>query len=234
MIRIDLGKASRKQGEAIRKVATQLKLQQPYDELLSKFDNDVSRMVAFLVSIAVAILPYLFVTEYSRVVTKNFEAKMRNVDKEIAAVEVEIQGLLPFKKELESYEAQRAQVNQRLSVIQSLIDTRGTPVTTLDAIGQALPEGVWLENVSFESGGAQGKIIVAGKAISNEDISDFVDRLSQSAYLKGVRITSVEAATFNGFEIKNFGIDLEASSQAVQAPGAGTIVTPVREIGGKK
>lgn len=213
MIRIDLGKDSKKQGEAIRRVAVQLKLQQPYDELLAKFDNDVGRLITFFVALAVAILPYLVIGEYQRVVTRNFERKMQAADKEIVVVDNEIQSLMPFKQELESYEAQRAQVSKRLEIVRRLIDQRGTPVSTLDAVGQALPEAVWLESMGFEgSDKAAEKMSLMGKSLSNEDISDFVDRLSQSSFLKNVRINAVEASQAQGLEIKSFSLDLEANS----------------------
>lgn len=226
MIRIDLGKDSKKQGEAIRKVATQLKLQQPYDELLAKFDNDINRLIAFVVAIALAIIPYLFVGEYQRVVKRNYEAKIKGIDKELAVVETEIQSLMPYKAELDSYESQKAQVSQRLGVIRQLLDSRGTPVVTFDAIGQALPEGVWLESVSFDAPEkATEKISLQGRALSNEDISDFADRLAQSTYLKNVKILSVESGVHHSLEVRLFSIDLEASPPVPSA-------LPSRELGG--
>ncbi len=212
MIRIDLGRDSKKSGEKIRKVAAQLKLEQPYNELLAKFDNDVNRLVAFVVSIGVAVLPYLFAVEYERVVTASYERQYRAADKELKVLEAEVASLMPFKQELDSYEAQKAQVSQRLAVIRSLVDTRGTPVTTLDAVAQALPEGVWLESLSFDSSDKMlDKVALEGRSLSNEDISDFVDRLSTSSYLKNVRIRSVESTGDPALGIKNFGIDLDGS-----------------------
>lgn len=224
MIRIDLGRDSKKQGERIRKVATQLKLQQPYEELLAKFDGDVGRLVAFFLSIAVAILPYLFIGEYERVITRSYEKKIRAVEKEIAIVETEVTSLQPYKQELESYESQKNQVSQRLSVIRQLIDSRGTPVISMDAVTQAMPEGVWLESVNFDASDKMEKITVAGKALSNEDISDFVDRLAQSSYLKNVRINVVESALASSTEVRTFTLDLEATPYVAAA----------REVGGSR
>ncbi len=225
MIRIDLGKGSRKQGEGMRKVASQLKLQQPYEELLSKFDNDASRLVAFLAALGVAVLPYLFVGEYKRVVTNGYERKVIALDKEIAVIDTEIQSLTPFKQELESYETQKRQVSQRLDVIHRLVDGRSTPVIALDAVAQNLPEGAWLEAIVFDGLDKTGeKVNLAGRAINNEDISDYIDRLSQSSYLRAVKLNSVEAGQNTGQDVRVFSIDLEASS----APGA---VRAAREVG---
>ncbi len=219
MIRIDLGKGSKKQGETMRRIATTLKLQQPYDELLAKFDNDVSRLIAFFISIAVAVLPYLIVGEYERVVTRNFQRKMTEIDKEVAVVKAEIQDLTPFKQELESYEAQKKQVSSRLEVVRRLVDQRSTPVATLDSVSQSLPEAVWIESLSFEgSDGAAKKLSVRGRSLSNEDISDYVDRLSQSSYLKNVRINGVEAGQMLGQDIKSFNLDLEANTLSNTEP----------------
>jgi Tfp pilus assembly protein PilN len=227
VIRIDLGKGSRKQGEGMRKVASQLKLQQPYEELLAKFDNDASRLVAFFAAIGVAVLPYLFMGEYKRVVTNGYERKIVALDKELAVIGNEIQSLTPFKQELESYETQKRQVSQRLEVIHRLIDGRGTPVATLDAVGQTMPDGCWLEAIVYEGiDKVAEKVNLAGRAMSNEEISDFIDRLSQSSYLKSVKLNSVEAGQSSGQDVRVFSIDLEANSQPEAVPA-------VRQIGSK-
>ncbi len=222
MIRIDLGRDSKKQGEKIRKVAARLKLQQPFEDLLAKFDGDVGRLITFFISLAVAILPYLFVGEYERVVVHSYEKKIRGIEKEIAVVATEIQSLQPYKLELESYETQKAQVNQRLAVIRQLIDSRGTPVISMDAVTQSLPEGVWLETIGFDAHAGTEKITLAGKALSNEDISDFVDRLSQSSHLRNVRINVVESAVSAKTDVRSFTIDLEAMPYTALARDVGS------------
>lgn len=221
MIRIDLGKSDRKQGQGLRKLAVQLKLEQPYDQLLKRFDNDFSRMVAFLVAVAVSVLPYLLVGEYERVVTQGYERKITAMDKELTVVNAEIEGLQPFKRELDSYETQKAQVNQRLAVIHQLVEARGTPVTTLDAVSQSLPETAWLDTVTFESTKSLEKIVLSGRSLTNEDISDFMDRLTQSSYLKNVKLNSVDSATVGQKEVRAFSIDLD-----IQTPGAAVAVVP--------
>jgi Tfp pilus assembly protein PilN len=227
MIRIDLGKGTRKQGEGMRKVASHLKLRQPYEELLSKFDNDASRLIAFLAALGIAVLPYLFVGEYKRVVTHGYERKIAALDKELAVIESEIQSLMPFKQELDSYETQKRQVSQRLEVIRRLIDGRATPVAALDAVSQALPESCWLDSVTFDgSDKATEKLNLAGKSISNEDISDYIDRLSQSSYLRAVRLNSVEPGQAGGQDVRIYSIDLESMGQN----GA---VSPTRDVGSK-
>ncbi|MBY0370774.1 PilN domain-containing protein [bacterium] len=227
MIRIDLGRGEKKQGDNLRKAAAKLKLQQPYEELLAKFDNDASRLAVFFVAVAVAFLPQLLVSEYGRVVTRGYEAKTIALEKELRVVESESESLLPFKKELESYDTQKAQVNQRLSVIRTIIDTRNTPVLTLDAVSQALPEGTWIDSVSYESAAEGEKLSIEGKALTNEDVSDFVDRLAQSSYLKNVRIGKVDPVVQSNREVRAFTLSLEASNP--DAPGV-----PVRDVAQKE
>jgi Tfp pilus assembly protein PilN len=239
MIRIDLGKANRKQGEAVRKVAAQLKLEQPYNELLAKFDNDFGRLAIFVVSLAIAVLPILLVGEYERVIRKNFARKMIAADTQIAAIDQEIEGFATFKQELDSYENQKVQVTQRIKVITNLLLQRGTPVNTLDSVGQSLPERVWLESMLYEANSKSSeRIIVTGKALSNEDISDFVDRLSQSSYLRNIRITTVDTANVGGLDLKTFGVDMDASPVGTPdtsgAPAAGaeaSATDPGRALG---
>lgn len=224
MIRIDLGKKGKNQGEAVRKVAAQLKLEQPYTELLAKFDNDFSRLALFVISLAVAALPYFLEGEYERVIRRNYARKVASINTEIEAVDREIESLKPFKLELDSYETQKGQVSQRLSVIQSLLNQRGTPVVALDAVGQALPERVWLDSISFDATNPSvEKVMFQGKSFSSEDISDFADRLGQSSYLKNIRIVSVDSASASGLDVRSFSMELEA---------VGTKLSPgTRDIG---
>lgn len=228
MIRIDLGRGEKKKGEGMRQVAAKLKLEQPYQELLGRFDNDVTRLGVFFVAMAVAFFPQLIVSEYKRVVTAGFNAKGAAIDKELKIIENEIQTLVPFKKELESYDAQKAEVNRRLTVIRGIVDTRNTPVLTLDAIGQSLPEGVWLDSVNYESAGEQERLTLEGKALTNEDVSDFVDRLGQSSYLRNVRIAKVDPVAFGTREVRAFSVLLEATGnpEAVVIRDVGAQKTP--------
>ncbi len=227
MIRIDLGKGSQKQGEKLRRFAAHLKLQQPYDELLQKFDNDVSRMVGFLAALGLAILPTLIVNEYERVVTNRFSRKIAYIDKEIAINQAEIATLTPFKQELESYENQKAQVTKKLGIIRSLLSSRSTPVRALDVISQSLPEGVWLENMGYErTDKTVEKVTLSGSSLTNEDISDYLDRLAQSAHLANVRLKQVEASQANGQDARSFQIELDAVTQPLSE-------TPLRDVGSK-
>jgi Tfp pilus assembly protein PilN len=227
MIRIDLGRKGQKQGEVVRKVVAQLKLEQPYAELLAKFDNDFSRLALFVISLAVAALPYFLEGEYERVIRRNYARKIASISSEIAAVDRGIESLKPFKLELDSYETQKGQVSQRLSVIQELLRQRGTPVVALDAVGQALPDRVWLESVSFDATNpAAEKISFQGRSFSSEDISDLADRLGQSSYLRNIRIVSVDSASANGLEVRAFSIELNAVGSRVSNGN--------REIGSQK
>ncbi len=211
MIRIDLGRKGKSQGEAVRKVAAQLKLEQPYAELLARFDNDFSRLALFVISLAVAALPYFLEGEYERVIRRNYSRKISSISTEIESVEKEIESLKPFKLELDSYETQKGQVSQRLSVIQELLAQRGTPVVALDAVGQALPERVWLDSISFDATNpVMEKISLQGRSFSSDDISDLADRLAQSSYLKNIRIVSVESASASGLDIRSFIMELDA------------------------
>lgn len=216
MIRINLGKEQANPQEAKKATLGKLKLPPQLAAALRKASEDVGLVIFFVVSIAVALLPQLAVSEYIELVETRHKAVVKEMDKQIATVDSEIVKYSPFKKELESFEAQKTMVKERLTTIRKLQGGRSLPVTLMDAIGQALPKRVWLTTIRMNTMGEAGTLTLAGSALSNEDISDFVDKLQDSVHFESVKLIGVNPAKLSSVSTKTFTIDIKSKPAAVE------------------
>lgn len=184
--------------------------------------GNASGITLLLGAAGFAVMPHIAFTRYKAFLESQHAERVAEFDKKLSSVAAEIAKLLPYKKELESYEAQKKLVQDRIAAIQTLLKARSAPVSFMDAVGQSLPQRAWLNSVSFDLGEGKNQIVVKGQSLANEDVSDYVDRLNESTYLRDVSLDQV--ASKNGgasdFETKAFEITMYPKS-APRAPASG-------------
>lgn len=86
-------------------------------------------------------------------------------------------------------ENQARELEDKLKILKLLSKLRLREVKTLDFMQSSIPEKVWLKSISFEADGAnveEGRFTFVGNAVATEDLSEFVKRLEESAYLSEV------------------------------------------------
>lgn len=226
MIRIDLGRGEgqpRSKSPDLNELIDRVRkrLPQNLNKKLSPKGpkRDWKQLTSLGIASAVALLPYLFVSQYKNYVTSQHNLQMIKFQEREEQLRSEITRFQSFQRELESYEKQKKLIKERLQVVRQLLEARNTPVNAFDAIGQSLPEKVWLSSVELKVAPTPS-INIVGSAFSNEDISDYVDKLSESTQLRDVNLESV-ASSRNGdkeIEFKEFQVAaLPAGQMAVNA-----------------
>lgn len=215
MIRIDLGK------DGLEKKNTATNLKDFFDKLKTKgfkangpkgtkIDVDYRTVVIIAVVTAVACLPHLFVAQYRSYIEGQHASVMQSLKDKQAALNQEIAKYQSYQRELESYERQKKLIQDRLAIVRQLLEARGTPVNVLDSIGQSLPQRAWLTALEYKTSpdlaGATPGVVLGGEAYSNEDISDFVDKLSESIHLSDVNLESVNPKVEKDVEVKTFEV----------------------------
>src|SRR6185436_4859391 len=93
------------------------------------------------------------------------------VDQELAKGEREMQQLRSVLAQVQKFEASKAQLQQRVTLIEQLRRGQSGPVHILDEISKAVPERLWLTEMT-EKG---DDIVLAGMTTSLTGLSDFVD-----------------------------------------------------------
>jgi len=99
-----------------------------------------------------------------------------DLDQQIADAERETQRLRSVIQQVAQFETRRAQLQQRVTLIEELRKGQTGPVHLLDQISKALPEAMWLTDLK-QTG---TDISIEGRCSSLNSLSDFVSALEAS------------------------------------------------------
>jgi type IV pilus assembly protein PilN len=102
------------------------------------------------------------------------------LDKEIAAAQQETTRLHSIIQQVQQFEQRKAQLQQRVVLIEQLRKGQTGPVHMLDQISRALPPMLWLTELK-QTG---TDIVIDGKCTTPIGVSDFVANLEASGYFK--------------------------------------------------
>lgn len=139
----------------------------------------------------------------------------QQLDADIARAEVEANQLRGVLAQVQKFEARKAQLQQRVTLIEQLRRGQQGPVHILDEISKALPDRLWL--ISMSQRGTEFSL--AGQTTSLTALSDFVANLEASKWFKRpVEIVdSTVEQTPNGDLVR---FTVRATSDNPEAPAA--------------
>lgn len=100
------------------------------------------------------------------------------VARDIDAAQREEQRLAEILRQVVEFEARRAQLQQRVSLIDDLRKGQNTPVHMIDQVSRALPDMTWLTSVNQ----AGYTLTIQGRCLTLTSLSDFVGNLEASRY----------------------------------------------------
>src|SRR5580765_5728202 len=104
------------------------------------------------------------------------------MDKDIAAAQQERTRLQSILQKLQEFESRKAQLSERVELIEDLRKAQKGPVHMLDEISKALPPMLWLTEVkqvgtTAKTASAAGDVIIDGTSTTQTGVSDFVSNL---------------------------------------------------------
>jgi type IV pilus assembly protein PilN len=102
------------------------------------------------------------------------------IDAEIAAAQQETTRLHSVIQQVQQFEQQKAQLQQRVVLIETLRKGQTGPVHMLDQISRALPQMLWLTELK-QSG---TDVVIDGRCTTLTGLSEFVSNLEASGYFK--------------------------------------------------
>ena len=151
------------------------------------------------------------------------------VDIEIATAQQEAARLRSLLAEVQRFEERRAQLQERVNLIEQLRKGQSAPVQLLDHVSRSLPDMLWL--TGFEQSG--GAVTLEGRSTTLIALSDFVGNLGSSDLIKkpiDIVDSQVEPATAAsspggqpGVELIKFTVKaqlVDAKAAPSAAPGA--------------
>jgi type IV pilus assembly protein PilN len=102
------------------------------------------------------------------------------VDDDLARGEREMQQLRSVLAQVQKFESSKAQLQQRVTLIEQLRRGQSGPVHILDEIVKAVPDRLWLTELTQKG----DDIVLAGMTTSFTGLSDFVANLEGSKWFK--------------------------------------------------
>jgi type IV pilus assembly protein PilN len=103
-----------------------------------------------------------------------------DVDREIATAQQETQRLSSIIKQVQDFEQRKAQLSQRVVLIEDLRKGQTGPVHMLDQISRSLPPMLWLTEVRQ----AGADVLIDGLSTTQTGVSDFAGNLETSGYFR--------------------------------------------------
>ena len=141
------------------------------------------------------------------------------VDAEIARAEAETQQLRAVLSQVQKSETRKAQLQQRVTLIEQLRKGQTAPVHLLDELSRSVPDRLWLTAMT-QQGGA---FTIDGQTTSLTALSDFVTNLEGSDWFKRpVEIidSQVDHNAQTG-ELVRFTVKANVNDPAAPAPPVG-------------
>jgi len=132
------------------------------------------------------------------------------------ATQAEIARFEPQLKQVEEFKKTKAEIEQKLGVIQSLHEARSGPVHVLDQLATHTPDRIWIHKIAIRS----GKLSLEGMSLDNELVALFLTALEESPYFKNVELVETQAKDKDGFKLNAFELSGVMTSPAAEARGA--------------
>lgn len=127
-------------------------------------------------------------------------------------------------KKIKNLKARRAEMLERMRIIQNLQGNRPVIVRVFDELVRTLPDGVFFEKVQLKD----KQMFVEGTAESNNRVSSLMRKLDKSEWFKEPNLTSVKANTGYGEQASDFVMSVK-----LVLPGNDEDL-PVKKKAGKK
>ena len=132
---------------------------------------------------------------------------------DIAAAEAETKRLQALIVQVRQFETRKAQLQERVTLIETLRRGQSSPVHVLDAISRSVPDMLWL--TQLDQKGAD--LVIEGRCMNLTSISDFVDNLGRSGWFKKpveILDSRVEAGSATSGELIRFTVKAQVVSPA--------------------
>jgi type IV pilus assembly protein PilN len=105
-------------------------------------------------------------------------------------------------EEVKKFEADRALIQAQIDIIDGLKKEKMREIKILDLVQKDLPEKMWLTKLEYRN----NEFIFNGFAGTDGDLTQFMDTLSKSIYVKDVNLKKSADKVISGSNLKEFSI----------------------------
>jgi type IV pilus assembly protein PilN len=116
----------------------------------------------------------------------------KQLDRDIVSTQQQADRMKPVLAEVQAFEQRRAQLQQRVALIEELRGGQSVPVQLLDVVSRSVPDMMWLTQLDQKL----NEVTIEGRSTTLIALSDFVGNLGASPLLqKPVEIVSSQVET---------------------------------------
>src|SRR5512136_554972 len=149
--------------------------------------------------------------------------KLKDLENRIKADEKRQQDLQAIKQQVDAFQQRKAILENKVLVIEQLRLAQKSPVHMLDEISKALPDYVWLSNMTESRGAVQFQ----GQSNSLAAVADFIGGLQRSGWFPVVDLgTAQEQKSIVNFTVTGTFKDPEVAAKEKAAAAAAAAAAP--------
>lgn len=105
-------------------------------------------------------------------------SRSKNLDEEIARAQEEVARLKSIIEEVKGYEDKKASLEAKIQLINNLKTNQKGPVRLMDEISRALPDLVWLSDLTV----AGDQVSLKGRTLSPNAVATYLENLKKSPF----------------------------------------------------
>ncbi len=122
--------------------------------------------------------------------------------KMIAQKSADLAELDDIRKEVERFESERQEIEQKLNVIADLEKARSGPVRLMKELATRIPKRLWLTELTAK----EGEIFLAGRSLDAEIVAAFLTSLEESPMFHDVALEEATLKEEEGLKLSVFKI----------------------------
>jgi len=131
----------------------------------------------------------------------------------VATLNAQLEQYKPQQEQVAQFKAKKAEIEQKLGVIENLERSRSGPVHIMDELASHIPDRVWLTGLTAD----KGRIALGGMSLDNELVALFLTSLNESPYFANVELESTELKLVDSLKLNTFRIRAALESPGVPA-----------------
>ena len=135
--------------------------------------------------------------------------KLNSLESQISKLRTEKQKYAPILKEMQRLEKAKQDLENKIGVIKKLKQDSATTVHILDEVANKVDsKRMWLKSLKQEG----TSLTLAGVALDNRTVAQFMDALKESPYINGVNLSDASLAKISGRNLKSFSLACSITS----------------------
>lgn len=162
--------------------------------------SDVQRQVGVRIFLMILIPAALIVYEGQAI------PKLRTQESELIASIAELKAFNQRAdravREIKKFQDDEKKLKKQIEILDRLSKNRLREIQILDLVQQVIPERVWIKGLEFTG----PKLMIRGQAMTDNDITTFIEALGRSVFLNDVQPTGMTEEILEDQKVRAFEI----------------------------